>query len=173
MRPRSPHALLATMATAVAVALAGCSAQASSASANSVAPSLPAAAGTESIAGEESTFGESTGLWKIPREVQVAYAKAVCTAPASEFGFDGTFDDATRTCATRNDMTSDVAFLMRNLLAKDSTQMQQTVDQMLEQSGATVPDCPRPGVSGDAKNAAVTNECVIAAMQALTAYLND
>lgn len=70
-------------------------------------------------------------------------------------------------------MTSDVSFLMRNLLAKDSTQMQQTVDQMLEQSGATVPECPRPGGSGETKNAAVTNECVIAAMQALTAYLND
>ena len=158
------------IASAVSVsALAGCG----SASTMVTPSASPTPTLASSPASEGSTFGEPSGLWEISRDVQVAYAKAVCTAPESEFGFGGTFDDTTLTCATRNDMTSDVSFLMRNLLAKDSTQMQQTVDQMLEQSGAKVPECPRPGGSGETKNAAVTNECVIAAMQALTAYLND
>jgi hypothetical protein len=168
-----PSRLSAVVTFSLLATLAACATVAQKPGATAPEPGASRQADTNAAANEESTFGEPTGLWEIPRDVQVAYAKAVCTAPESEFGFGGIFDDTTLTCATRNDMTSDVSFLMRNLLAKDSTQMQQTIDQMLEQSGATVPECPRPGGSGDAKNAAVTNECVIAAMQALTAYLND
>ncbi|MFM8155720.1 MAG: hypothetical protein ACKOAF_06555 [Actinomycetes bacterium] len=169
MRIRPDFFSVCAVSVLLVAALAGCG----SSSTASAPPASPSSVPPSTSASEGSTFGEPSGLWDIPRDVQVAYAKAVCTAPESEFGFGGTFDDTTLTCATRNDMTSDVSFLMRNLLAKDSTQMQQTVDQMLEQSGATVPECPRPGGSGETKNAAVTNECVIAAMQALTAYLND
>lgn len=156
---------VASRLSATAVCLLTCTAMLMSACGSTAAtPAAPVEA--SAIAASGTTFGEPTGLWEIPREVQWAYAKAVCLAPESEFGFDGSFDDATGNCATGNDMTSDVQFLMRNLLSKDANQMSQATRQMLDQSGAEVPECAGSDPS------TVTNDCVIAAMQALVSHLS-
>lgn len=159
--------------TAVAVvlvaALAGCSSSSSSAMA-SAAPSFVA---SSAPASEGSTFGEPSGLWDIPRDVQVAYFKAICTAPGSKLGLGGTFDDATGKCRTPNDMESDVDFGVRGLLASDAEQMRQSTQFMVTQVGVPVEGCPTPEEYSTVVDLTITNDCVIAAMKALATYLSN
>ena len=162
--------LTAAVAFSLLAVLAACAPVAQEPEAIAPMPGESRQADANAAASEESTFGEPIGLWEIPREVQMAYAKAICTAPESEFGYAGTFDEATGSCTTSNDMTSDADFLMRGLLSKDATQMRQATHQMLAQAGVQVPECP---ASGGSDEGTVSNECVIAAMRALTSYLSD
>jgi hypothetical protein len=120
-----------------------------------------------------STFGEPSGLWDIPRDVQVAYFKAICTAPAEKFGYAGTYDDSTGTCLTSNDMESDLDFVMRGLLASDEEQMLQSTQFMVTQVGVPVEGCPTLEEYTTVADLTITNDCVIAAMRALSGYLSD
>ncbi len=120
-----------------------------------------------------STFGEPSGLWDIPRDVQVAYVKAICTAPGSKFGFGGTFNDATQKCLTANGMESDVDFGMRGLLANDAEQMRQSTQFMVTQAGVPVDGCPTVEEYTTVVDLTITNDCVIAAMKATITYLGN
>ncbi|MGI9137290.1 MAG: hypothetical protein ACR2JS_09585 [Candidatus Nanopelagicales bacterium] len=167
------RALALTAASVVlAASLAGCSSSStSSASSMSETSSSPVTASTP--VSEGSTFGEPTGLWDIPRDVQAAYFTAICMAPATKFGYAGTFNQATGKCLTSNDMESDVDFVMRRILASDAEQMRQSTQFMVTQVGVPVEGCPTLEEYNTVADLTVTNECVIAAMKALTAYLSN
>ena len=133
----------------------------------------PSAALSSAPASEESTFGEPSGLWDIPREVQVAYYKAICTAPGTKLGISGTFNDATEKCLSPNGMESDVDFGVRGLLANNLDQMRQSTQSMVAQVGLPVADCPTLEDYSTVVDLTITNDCVISAMKALTTFLNN
>jgi hypothetical protein len=163
-------AALSLSSVLLLLSLAACaSADSKTGSSQSSAP--PAAAPSEA-ADSETTFGKPSGLWDIPRNVQVDYFKAICTAPAEKFGYAGTYDESTGTCLTSNDMESDVDFLMRGLLASDARQMLQSTQMMVAQVGVPVEGCPTLEEYTTVADLTITNDCVIAAMKALTAHLN-
>lgn len=158
---------------ALAALLAGCSSSsgsASSANPSAAASSTPA---SSAPASEGSTFGEPTGLWEIPRDVQAAYFKAICTAPATKFGYAGTFNEATGKCLTSSDMESDVDFVMRKFLASDADQMLQSTQFMIAQIGVPVDGCPTLKDYNTVVGLKVTNECLVAALQAMATYLSN
>ena len=158
---------------ALAVLLSGCSSSsgsASSANPSAAASSTPA---SSAPASEGSTFGEPTGLWEIPREVQAAYFKAICTAPATKFGYAGTFNNGTGKCLTSSDMESDVDFVMRKFLASDAEQMRQSTQFMVTQVGVPVEGCPTFEEFNTVVGLTVTNECVVAALQVMATYLSN
>lgn len=169
---KTKRAVVLVGATVVLIAaLPGCSssdsvevAQSSVTVASTAEPSDPVST--------ETTFGKPSGLWDIPRNVQVDYFKAICTAPAERFGYAGTYDESTGTCLTSNDMESDVDFLMRGLLASDARQMLQSTQMMVAQVGVPVEGCPTLEEYTTVADLTITNDCVIAAMKALTAHLN-
>jgi hypothetical protein len=172
----SIHARVLTLAAAsvvLAALLSGCSSSSdssSSATSSTDAVTLPA---TSTPVTEGSTFGEPTGLWEIPRDVQVAYFTAICTAPATKFGYAGTFNQATGKCLTSSDMESDVDFVMRNFLASDTDQMRQSTQFIIAQVGVPVEGCPTLEEYNTVVGLTVTNECVVAALQAMTTYLSN
>lgn len=70
-------------------------------------------------------------------------------------------------------MESDLDFVMRNLLASDAEQMRQTTQFMVGQIGVAVQGCPTPEEYNTVVGLTVTNDCVIAALKALTTYLSN
>ncbi len=153
--------------------LTACS-SASTSSTPEVAPSAAAStpAATSAVS-EGSTFGEPTGLWEIPRAVQVAYFAAICTAPGTKLGYAGTFNKVTGKCLTSSGMESDVDFVMRKFLASDADQMLQSTQFMVNEVGVPVTGCPTPEEYNTVVGLTVTNECVVAALQAMTTYLSN
>jgi hypothetical protein len=128
------------------------------------------------MASEPASQESSTvpaGVWDVPREVQVAYVKALCTASGAKFGLGGTFDDATQICTTPDGKSSDVDSWIGSLLSSDARQMLQSTQMMVVQVGVPVEGCPTPEEYNTVSDLTVTNDCVIAALKAETAYLSN
>lgn len=121
----------------------------------------------------EQSASVPVGVWDVPREVQVAYVKALCTASGAKFGLGGTFDDAAEMCTTPDGKLSDVDSWIGPLLASDARQMLQSTQMMIVQVGVPVEGCPTPEEYNTVVDLAVTNDCVIAALKAETAYLSN
>lgn len=173
MKIHRSHALAALAAVSLAAVLVGCSSSTGSSSGATPSAATATTSASSALASEGSTFGEPTGLWEIPRDVQVAYFTAICTAPATKFGYAGTFNQATGKCLTSSDMESDVDFVMRNFLASDADQMRQSTQFMIAQIGVPVEGCPTLEEYNTVVGLTVTNECVVAALQAMTTYLSN
>lgn len=173
MPMRSRVLTLTATSIALAVLLSGCSSSSDSASRATTSTAAATTPASRAPATEGSTFGEPTGLWEIPRDVQVAYFKAICTAPGTKFGYAGTFNEATGKCLTSSGMESDVDFVMRKFLASDADQMLQSTQFMIAQIGVPVEGCPTLEEYSTVVGLTVTNECVVAALQAMTTYLSN
>ncbi len=148
--------------TGIVLAAASLSACSSSSSSQASAPEVSA----------DSSLTPA-GVWDVPREVQVAYVKALCTASGAKFGLGGTFDDAAETCTTPDGKSSDVDSWLAPLLASDARQMLQSTQMMIVQVGVPVEGCPTPEEYNTVVDLTVTNDCVIAALKAETDYLSN
>jgi hypothetical protein len=70
-------------------------------------------------------------------------------------------------------MQSDVDFVMRRILASDAVQMLQSTQFMVAQIGEPVEGCPTLAEYSTVVGLTVTNDCVVAALQAMTTYLSN
>lgn len=163
MRTHLGRILAVSAGFGLAAGLVGCS---------SASNSEPNAVMSSARASEESATVPE-GVWDVPREVQVAYVKALCTASGAKFGLGGTFDDASETCTTPDGKSSDVDSWLAPLLASDARQMLQSTQMMIVQVGVPVEGCPTPEEYNTVVDLTVTNDCVIAALKAETAYLSN
>jgi len=112
-------------------------------------------------------------MWDVPRDVQVAYYKAICTGSGAKLGIGGTFDDAAETCTAPDGSVTDASSGVLNLLASDAEQMRQSTQFMVTQVGVPVEGCPTPEEYNTSVDLTISNDCVIAAMKAVTTYMSN